>query len=124
MTILVGQIISFPGYVQTGNQIIFFCMVPWDHLNLPYHVSCDHFAMIIGQNYFISCLHLNKKINYLLLNLLYLLGEILWKYWGNIGEILGKYWGNKREILGKYWENIGAILEKYLRNIREILEKY
>ena len=34
MTILIGQIISFPGYVQTGNKIIFFCMVPWDHLNL------------------------------------------------------------------------------------------
>ena len=34
------------------------------------------------------------------------IGEILWKYLGNIG-------GNIREILGKYLGNIGELLVKY-----------
>ena len=60
MTLLIGKIISFSGYVQTGHIIIFFYMVPWDHLNLQDNVfiSCDNFDRIIGQHYFISRLHL------------------------------------------------------------------
>ena len=113
-------------------------MVLWDYLNFPDNVffvfiSCNNFDRIIGQNYFIFCLHLNKKLNYLLLNLLIveILGkycgnieEILGKYWEYIGEILGKYCGNIGKILGKYWRYIGKILGKYKRNIGEILEKY
>ena len=48
MTILICQIISFPGYAQTGILIIFFCMVPWDNLNLLDNVCLFPVIILIG----------------------------------------------------------------------------